>query len=55
LRGWPTQVITQTGQVPASEILQVTCTQIYISVLPTSGQAIQVPTARGRSQVYTMP
>jgi hypothetical protein len=50
-----TQVITQTGQLPPGEILQVTCTQIYIGVLPTSGEAIQVTTAGGRSQVYTMP
>jgi hypothetical protein len=50
-----TQVITQSGQLPAAQILEVTCTQIHISVLPTSGNAIQVTTGGGRSQVFTMP
>jgi hypothetical protein len=49
-----TQVITQNGALISAQILQVTCGSIYISIRPSIGEELQIRTAGGTSDVFTV-
>lgn len=50
-----TDIILSTGPLASNQVLSLTCSQIYISIRPQSGEQIQIKTAGGRSQLFTMP
>jgi hypothetical protein len=50
-----TDIIYSTGPLASNQVLSFTCNQIYISIRPQSGEQIQIKTAGGRSQLFTMP
>ena len=50
-----TDVIFNTGPLPAAQILSLTCGQIQVAVRPAPGTEIRVRTPGGTSQGFTMP
>jgi hypothetical protein len=50
-----TEVIFNTGPVPATQVLSVACDQIHLATRPAPGTEIRVRTPGGSSQGFTMP
>jgi hypothetical protein len=50
-----TEIIHSTGPLASNQVLSLSCNQIYISIRPQSLEQIQIKTAGGRSQLFTMP